>query len=149
MEVIFLQDVPNVANAGDQRRVKDGFARNYLLPKKLAALATPETLKHTERLKAVGRERRVRETEKMEELALELEGSALNVVGRVAPTGRFYGAISHSQIADALTATLGREIDRKLVEVLEPIREPGEYEVTLNLGPDITANIFIIAEAAE
>ena len=149
MEVIFLQDVPNVANAGELRRVKDGFARNYLIPKKLAALVTPEIMKRSERIKDAGREKRVRETEKLEVLAAELEGSAVTVAGRVAPTGRYYGAISHTQIADALTEILGREIDRKLVELLEPIREPGEFEVTLNLGPDITANIFIVAEAAQ
>ena len=147
MDVIFLQDVPNVANAGDQRRVADGFARNYLLPKKLAALATPEMLKRTERIKQVGEERRGRETGRLEELASHLEGLAVNVTGRVAPTGLFYGAISQTQIANALTEATGREIDRKIVEVLQPIREPGEYEISLNLGPDVSANIFIVAEA--
>ena len=149
MDVIFLQDVPNVANAGDRRRVKDGFARNYLLPKQLAALATPEMLKRTERIKEAGRERRVRETGRLEELASQLEGLAVNVAGRVAPTGLFYGAISQTQIANALTEATGREIDRKFIEVLEPIREPGEFEIVLNLGTDISANIFIVAEAEE
>ncbi len=147
MDVIFLQDVPNVANAGERRRVADGFARNYLLPKKLAALATPEMLKRTESIKQVGEERRGRETGRLEELASHLEGLAVNVAGRVAPTGLFYGAISQTQIANALTEATGREIDRKIVEVLEPIREPGEYEISLNLGPDVSANIFIVAEA--
>ncbi len=149
MDVIFLQDVPNVANAGDRRRVKDGFARNYLIPKQLAALATPEMLKRTERIKLAGQERRVRETGKLEELASHLEGLAVTVTGRVAPTGLFYGAISQTQIASALTEATGRDIDRKIVEVLDPIREPGEFEIVLNLGPEIAANIFIVAEAEE
>ena len=98
MDVIFLQDVPNVANAGDRRRVADGFARNYLLPKQLAALATPEMLKRTERIKEAGRDRRVRETGRLEELASHLEGLAVNVTGRVAPTGLYYGAISQTRL---------------------------------------------------
>ena len=149
MEVIFLQDVPNVANAGDRRQVADGFARNYLLPKQLASLATPEMLKRTERIKEAGQQRRMRETGRLEELASHLEGLAVTVTGRVAPTGLFYGAISHTQIANALSEAIGREIDRKVVEVLEPIREPGEFEITINLGPDVAATIFIVATPEE
>ena len=147
MNVIFLEDVPNVAQAGDVRTVADGFARNYLIPKRLATLATPEALKRIDRVKEAGRTRRVRETEHLETLAQELEGSIITVSGKVAPTGRFYGAISPAQIAAALTSVTGREIDRKVVEVLEPIREPGEFEVSLHLAPDVSASILITAEA--
>ena len=149
MEVIFLQDVPNVANAGEVRRVRDGFARNYLIPQKLAILANPEAIKQANRLKEVGRVRRIRETDRLETLAMELEGTSVTVAAKVSPTGRFYGAISPAQISEALSAATGREIDRKIVELMEPIREPGEVEVTLNLATDIAATIIIVAEAEE
>ena len=149
MEVIFLEDVANVANAGDIRKVADGFARNYLIPRKLASIATKETLKHAERLKETARVKRIRETEHLELLAMELDGASIAVSAKMAPTGRFYGAISPAIIAQALTANTGREIDRRLIEVIDAIREPGEYEIILKLAPDISATININAEAEE
>ena len=75
MRVIFLEDVPNVAHAGDIKNVKDGYARNYLIPKKIASVATAEHMKRIDRIKKAGDERRARETKQWEELASLLEGS--------------------------------------------------------------------------
>jgi large subunit ribosomal protein L9 len=149
MQVIFLQDVPNQAHAGEIKRVADGYARNYLLPKGLAEVATPEILKRGHKIKAAGDEQRLRETEAMEELAQLLDNTMITVAARVTPNGRYYGAISSSRIAQELTATTGREIERRLLEDMEPIREPGEYEVSLKLTGDIQATIHITAEAEE
>ena len=149
MRIIFLQDVANVANAGEVRNVADGFARNYLIPQKLATVATAEDMKRIERIKRSGDERRVRETERMEELAGLLEGTAVTVRARVTPAGQYYGAITPTQIAQELGATTGREIDRRLVETLETIREPGEFEVVLHLAQGIQATIFVVAEAEQ
>jgi large subunit ribosomal protein L9 len=149
MHVIFLQDVPNKAHAGEIKRVADGYARNYLLPKGLAEVATPEILKRVHKIKATGDEQRLRETEALEELAQLMDGTNISVSARVTPTGRYYGAITNTHIAEELTRTLGREIDRRIVEVIEPIREPGEYEVPLRLSTDIYATIHILAEAEQ
>ena len=149
MRVIFLQDVVNLANAGEVRNVADGYARNYLLPKKLAALATAEEMKRIERIKRAGDERRLRETEEWDELARLLDGTSITVKARLTPAGRFYGAITPTQIAQELGNVLEREIDRKLVETVEPIREPGEYEVVLHLSQGIQATILVTAEAEE
>jgi large subunit ribosomal protein L9 len=149
MQVIFLQDVPNQAQAGEIKRVADGYARNYLLPKGLAEVATPEILKRGHKIKAAGDEQRLRNTEEMEGLAQLLDNTMINVAARVTPNGRYYGAISSGRIAQELTAATGREIDRRLVEDLEPIREPGEYEISLKLAGDIQATIHITAEAEE
>jgi large subunit ribosomal protein L9 len=149
MQVIFLQDVPNQAQAGEIKRVADGYARNYLLPKGLAEVATPEILKRGHKIKAAGDEQRLRNTEEMEGLAQLLDNTMINVAARVTPNGRYYGAISSGRIAQELTAATGREIDRHLVEDLEPIREPGEYEISLKLAGDIQATIHITAEAEE
>ena len=149
MEVVFTQDVPNQAQAGEVRRVADGYARNYLIPKGMAEMATPEVLKRLHKIKATGDETRVRETGLIQELADLLEGTSVTVIGRITPTGRYYGAITSSHIASQLSATVGREIDRRLVETGEPIREPGEYEAILRWSNDIQATINITAEAEE
>ncbi len=149
MEIVFTKDVPNQARAGEVRRVADGFARNYLIPRGLAEVATPEVLKRLHKIKAAGDETRVRETQVMEELAEALDGVQLTVTARVTPTGRYYGAISGSRIADELTASLGRDIDRRLIEASEPIREPGEYQVVLRFNSEIQATVYIIAGVEE
>ena len=149
MEIVFIKDVPNQARAGEIRRVADGFARNYLIPRGLAEVATPEVLKRLHKITASGNETRIRETQVMEELAEALDGVQITVTARVTPTGRYYGAISGSRIADELAASLGRDIDRRLIEAGEPIREPGEYQVVLRFSSEIEATIYIIAEAEE
>ena len=149
MEIVFTKDVPNQARAGEIRRVADGFARNYLIPRGLAEVATPEVLKRLHKIKAAGDETRIRETQVMEDLAEVLDGVQITVTARVTPTGRYYGAITGSRIADELAASLGRDIDRRLIEAGEPIREPGEYQVVLRFSSDIEATVYIIAEAEE
>ena len=149
MEVVFIKDVVNHARAGEVRRVADGYARNYLIPQGMAEMATPEVLKRLHKIKASGDETRVRETGVMQELADQLDGISVTVIGRITPTGRYYGAITSAQIASQLSDNLGREIDRRLVETGESIREPGEYEAVLRWANDIQATIHIIAEAEE
>ena len=149
MEIVFTKDVPNQARAGEIRRVADGFARNYLIPRGLAEVATPEVLKRLHKIKAAGDETRIRETQVMEELAEALAGVQITVTARLPPTGRYYGAISGSRIADELAASLGRDIDRRLIEAGEPIREPGEYQVVLQFSSEIQATVYIIAEGEE
>lgn len=149
MNVIFLEDVPNKAHAGEVVKVADGYARNYLLPKGLAEIVTPEIMKRVHKIRAEGDTRRIKETEAMEELAQLLDNTKVSISARVTPTGRYYGAISHQMIAEELSNTLGRDIDRRLVEVIEPIREPGEHEITLRLSSDVEATIYINAEPEE
>ena len=149
MEVVFTQDVANQARAGEVRRVADGYARNYLIPKGLAEIATPEVLKRLHKIKAEGDETRVRETGAMQDIAAALDGTNISVSARITPTGRYYGAITSSQIAAQLSAASGREIDRRLIDAGEPIREPGEYEVVIQWPGEIQATIHIVAEVEE
>ena len=149
MHVIFLQDVPNQAHAGEIKQVADGYARNYLLPKAFAQVATPEIMKQVHKIKSAGDAQRLRETEAMEELAQMLDGTEIELIARVTPTGRYYGAISNTRVAESLTEAIDRSIDRRIVEVIEPIREPGEYDITLRLSADITATIRVLAGVEE
>lgn len=149
MEVVFTQDVPNKARAGEVRRVPDGYARNYLLPQGLAVISTPEVIKRLHKIKSAGDEVRMRETQVLEELKEALDEKEVSVQARITPTGRYYGAITSTHIAMALGEVVGREVERRWIEVAEPIREPGEYDITLRFSTEITATIHVTAEAEE
>ena len=149
MEVVFTQDVPNKARAGEIRRVPDGYARNYLLPQGLAVVSTPEVLKRLHKIKTAGDEVRLRETKVLEELREALDETEISVQARVTPTGRYYGAITSTHIAMALGEVTGREVERRWIEVVEPIREPGEYDIMLRFSTEIAATIHVTAEAEE
>jgi large subunit ribosomal protein L9 len=129
--------------------VANGYARNYLLPRGLAEVVTPEIMKRVNKIRSVGDAQRLKETETMEVLAQLLDNTQISVMARVTPTGRYYGAISNVQIAEALTGTIGRGIDRRIVDTIEPIREPGEYEISLKLSAEIQAKILITAGVEE
>ncbi len=149
MEVIFTQDVQNKARAGEVRKVPDGYARNYLLPQGLAVMSTPEALKRLHKIKTAGDEVRLRETNVLEELKEALDDTQVTVQARVTPTGRYYGAITSTHISMALAEVTGREVERRWIEVAEPIREPGEYDVILRFSTEITATIRVNAETEE
>ena len=149
MEVVFTQDVPNKARAGEVRRVPDGYARNYLLPQGLAEIATEEVKKRIHKITAVGDEIRVRETAIMEELANGMDDVTITLTARITPNGRYYGAITSTHIAMELAEKLGREVERRWIEIAEPIREPGEYDVTLRFSTEVSATIHVNAEIEE
>ena len=149
MEVVFTQDVPNKARAGEVRRVPDGYARTYLLPQGLAEIATEEVKKRIHKITAVGDEIRVRETAIMEELAKGMDDVTITLTARITPNGRYYGAITSTHIAMELAEKLGREVERRWIEIAEPIREPGEYDVTLRFSTEVSATIHVNAEIEE
>ena len=149
MEVVFTQDVPNKARAGEVRRVPDGYARNYLLPQGLAEIATEEVKKRIHKITAVGDEIRVRETAIMEALAKGMDDVTITLTARITPNGRYYGAITSTHIAMELAEKLGREVERRWIEIAEPIREPGEYDVTLRFSTEVSATIHVNAETEE
>ena len=149
MMMLFLRDVPDQARAGEVKRVSRGYARNYLLPKGLAEIATDETMKRLEKVKQEGDQVRARETQVVEELAEALDNLTVEIPGRVTPMGRYYGAISGARIADALGELLERDIDRRITNSVEPIREPGDYEVVLNLSSEIRATVNVVATIEE
>ena len=149
MEVVFTQDVPNKARAGEVRKVPDGYARNYLLPQGLAVMSTPEVLKRLHKIKTTGDEVRLRETTVLEDLKEALDDTEVSVQARVTPTGRYYGAITSTHISMALSEVTGREVERRWIDVPEPIREPGVYDIMLRFSSDIAATIHVNAEAEE
>ena len=146
MKVIFLQDVPNVAQAGQVKEVADGYARNYLIPRKLAALAQPQAVSQIEtRTKKM----EVRLTSEMQELAILIEGTEVNLKAKAGAKDKLYGSITSADIAAELQNVTGLEIDKRKIELEEPIRQLGSYEIALKLGKDIAPKIKVTVTEEE
>jgi len=146
MKVVFLQDVLNVAQAGEVKNVKNGYARNYLLPKQLAALATPRELERADAIKRAAQERRLKEEQDMKALAERLEGTTITLKANAGPMGRLYGAVTTAMIAQELSTLMERDFDRRDVLLEEPIHELGSYQVNLRLQPQHSATVTVVVE---
>ena len=149
MRVIFVEDVPNVARTGEVKDVKPGYARNYLLPKKLAVAATPQELQRLESIQKLGRERLEKEKVGAEAIAEQLEGASVSLKVRSGPTGRLYGAVTTSMVAQELSTLLEREIDRRSVLLEDTIHELGTFEARVRLHPEVVAAVTLEVEAIE
>ena len=144
MRVVFLEDVPGVAQGGDVKEVKNGFARNYLIPKSLATPATHNALQRIAKLQRQAEVTRVRRLEDMKELAEELDGAQISVEMRAGSTGRLYGSVTTAIIAARLAEMTEKDIDRRTVTLSEPIRDLGEFDLTLDLHPEVTAGVSVL-----
>ena len=146
MRVIFLEDIPNVARAGDVKEVKTGYAKNYLLPKQLAVAATAQELSRLESIRKAGLERQSKLREGAQALAERLEAAEVSLKVRTGPTGRLYGAVTNAMLAEELSALMDVEIDRRNVTLDDTIHEPGEYQAKVRLHPDLTATVSFAVE---
>lgn len=149
MEVILLQDVKGLGKAGEIKKVSDGYARNYLLPQRLAATVTPGAVKDAElRLKnQVRRQERV-ESE-VSDIAAALSNVTLKFKAKSGEKGRLYGSITAADIAESLERETGRAIDKRKIMLDEPIRQLGPYRVGIKLPTGLTPQIQVIVEAEE
>ena len=144
MKVILLKDVANVGEQGSIQSVSDGFARNYLIPQGMAAMATPGRVKEAEQRLEAGQRRIHKQEEAGQVFAERLEGTRVTVVARVGEQGRLYGSITAQDIADALSAKVGQEIDRRTVLLDEPIRTVGEHRVTVHLVGRLRPSVTVV-----
>jgi large subunit ribosomal protein L9 len=143
MKVIFLEDVPNVADVGEIKEVATGYARNFLIPKKLALLATAEAISRAEALrKKKAREQAETEAE-FRELAGRLDGREIIIEAKVGTKDRLYGSVTSADIAAALEASDGLVIDKRKIELEEPIRQLGSYQLSVRLAKDILPQIKV------
>ena len=142
MKVIFIQDVPNVAKAGDIKEVPSGYGRNYLLPKKLAVLAdSTATMQHAQALIKEQREAAAKLGE-ITAMSKELDGKEITLKAR-AGKEKLFGSITSADIASALEKTYGLVVDKKKIDLDEPIHQLGNYNVTVKLGADLNPKIKI------
>lgn len=144
MKVVFLEDVEGKARLGDVKEVADGYARNYLFPRRLAAPATPHYLSIA-RAKAEKEARRQArlDQEAQERLLPRLAGKSFTVQVRVGQQGRMFGAVTSQDIAEVVRQETGVELDHRQVALGEPIRETGTYTVTLRLTRNVHAQIEV------
>ncbi len=150
MEVILKEDVTNLGFRGDVVKVADGYARNYLLPRKLAMQATAANKAVIEQMKAAAARRSATEKMLAEELVAKLEPITLSFTRKAGAEGHLFGSVTSSDIAAELAAQ-GFEIDRRKIILHEPLKTVGEVKVAIKLHREVTAQVkvTVAAEAAE
>ena len=146
MQVIFLEDVPNVANAGEIKEVADGYGRNFLIPRKLALLASSAESVRVEAQREAAQKKMGKESA---DLAQQLEDKEITLKARVGAKDRLYGSITSADIAAELESATGLAIDKRKIELAEPIHKLGSYEVAIRLAKDIVPRIKVTVTAEE
>lgn len=145
MKIILKQDVEGLGKIGDVEDVAPGYARNYLIPQGMAIVATPSALKKFRAEQQARIEREAREAEKATQLAERIGHLTLRFEAKAGPTGRLYGSVTTSDIAEALEKELGTEVDRRNIES-DPLRDIGAHTVPLRLSSDVTAEVRVVVE---
>jgi large subunit ribosomal protein L9 len=150
MEVILKDDVVNLGHRGDLVKVADGYARNFLLPRKLALQATSANKAVVEQMKGAAARRSATEKALAEALAVKLEPVVLDFTRKSGEAGHLFGSVTSADIAAALEAK-GFEIDRRKIQLPESIKTVGEHTVTIKLYREVAAHVKInvLAEATE
>jgi large subunit ribosomal protein L9 len=150
MEVILREHVDNLGRRGEVVKVADGYARNYLLPRKMALPVTEGNKKHIERERAKFDAREAEEKGAADTIAQRIAGVELEIARRVGETEVLYGSVTSADIAEALHAK-GFDVDRRKLQLHEPIKKLGEYDVPIRLHREITTHVKVrvIAEGQE
>lgn len=150
MKVILLQDVDGLGKAGDLKDVADGYARNYLLRRHLAAGATPTLLANHKQHIAAQQRRLEKLSEEHRQLAERLAQVTLTFKARVGKQGRLYGSITSQDIAAGLRAAEGLTVDRRSIELSSPIRALGNYPISIKVAPKLEPKITVtVVDEAE
>ena len=149
MKVVFLETVEGSGTMGEVRTVRPGYARNYLLPRGLAAPATPDVLARAERLREIEEERQRAQDEHARELVGKLESAPLVMAVRVGEQGRLYGSVTSADVAEKAGEILGEELDRRRILLPEVIRSVGVYTVPIRLSRNVVPEAQVVVVDAE
>ncbi len=149
MKVVFLEDVPGIGKRGDIKEVADGYARNYLLPKKLASPMTSQVTGQLEAQLASRARKKAREAENLARLAETLKGKEVVLKAKAGAKDKLYGAVTSADIARELSKIAGMEIDKRKIELSEPIRELGSREVAVKLAHNLAPKIKVTVKEQE
>jgi large subunit ribosomal protein L9 len=148
MKVVLRKDVPTLGKAGELKEVADGYGANYLIPRGLASPASKTAVRNVEAKQAASARRQTRETEEHRELADRIGATSVTVKARTGEQGRLYGSVTSADIAEALAKALGNsELDKRTIDLDEPIRHLGEYKVKVHVAPQLTATLTVVVEA--
>jgi large subunit ribosomal protein L9 len=143
MRIILQKEVPNLGAPGDVVQVKDGYARNYLIPRGMAAPASKGAVRHAERMKAGHEDRQRRARGGAEELAARLAKTPVRLAAQAGEDGRLFGSITAHHISEQVSQQLGEQVDHRKIRLQEPIRSLGTHSVTVHLHPDVDATITL------
>lgn len=145
MKVILLQDVRGKGKKGQMLEVSDGYARNYMLPRKIAMEATPDAINTMRMNDKATQERQARERAEAADLAKKIKAMTLTVYAKGGGAGRLFGSVTNQEIADALQAQ-GITLDKRKIVIDEPIKNVGTYTVRCKLGYEITGDLTVKIE---
>lgn len=143
MKVLLLKDVYKLGRAGDIKKVADGYGRNYLLPQKLAALATAGALNQTEKIRSQAEVRRTELNSELKDLAAQINGLTLVFSAKAGETGKLYGSITTQDVATAIQEKARFEVKKQQID-MQPIRNLGEFTAHVRLTIDLVPEIKII-----
>lgn len=146
MKVILLKDVKGTGKREQVLEVSDGYARNFLLPRKLAVQASANAINTIQNAKSAEEHRQAQQRAATLELAQQMKDKEVRLKAKVGANGRLFGSITGEAIAEAIKQQLGVEVDKRKIETGEPIKQAGRFELTVRLGPNITARMFAIVE---
>jgi len=147
MEIILIQDVKALGKKGEIVKVNDGYARNFILPKKLGMEATKQNLYDLKMQKASEEKKQKELLEEAKEYAKKLEGITIKVTIKAGEGGKTFGSISTKEIAAAVKEQFGLDFDKKKLQLTDPIKNAGSYTVSVRLHPKVTAEMKIKVEA--
>jgi large subunit ribosomal protein L9 len=146
MKVVFLEDIANIARAGDVKEVADGYGRNFLLPKGLATLATPAIVAKVKATQQTYAAQQARSEQELAELASELDGKEITLRAKVGAKDRLYGAITSADIAREVRERFAIDIDKRDVGLERPLHQLGNFEITIRLAKNLTPRIRLTVE---
>jgi large subunit ribosomal protein L9 len=143
MKVILQQRVDRLGEPGEVVQVADGYARNYLIPRRMAAPVTKGALRHAERVRAGNDERLRRARDEAEAIAGRLTKTPVRIAVQAGEEGRLFGQVTSHQIAKAMAEQLGEKIDHRRINLDEPIRSVGAHQVKIHLHPEVNATLTL------
>ncbi|RMD76460.1 MAG: 50S ribosomal protein L9 [Bacteroidetes bacterium] len=148
MEVILLQDIEKVGKKFEVVKVRDGYGRNYLIPKGMALLANKSNMRRLEEYRRREEAQMRRLLEEAKQLASQLEDKVLKIGAKVGTSGKIFGSITNLQVANALKEQLGIEVDRRKIEMPEEVKEVGVYTAVLKIHPEVDTRVSfeVVAE---
>jgi len=146
MKVVLLEDLPGRGKAGEIKEVSKGYARNFLLPRGLALLATPAVIKQVEsRLEQEKTEESI-DRDKLVELAQQIEGKEIRFQARMGAGERLFGSITAADVAEKLSQAIGSVIDKKKIDIEKSLRKTGSHQVAVKLASDLNPQITVVIE---
>ncbi|MEO2153700.1 MAG: 50S ribosomal protein L9 [Aquificae bacterium] len=149
MKVVLIKDVPGYGTYGDVINVKDGFANNYLIPRGLALPATEGNIKHVQDVLKQKQRKLEREKAKAKEIAEKINNLVIEIARPVGVTGKLYGAITVSEIAEKIKELTGVEVDKRKIMLKSPIKNVGRYNIRVKLHPEVTATVTVDVKPSE